>query len=201
MIQVLSIGTKQHNGMEIPTESNTETIGALKMNSKKEFDSFFKQYYTLFLSFACRYRLDVEEARDIVQDVFIAFWEQRENFASVVAAKAFFYRSISNRCLNYLKHEDVKSRYAEHQIEAMQSEEFIQENIIREEVSFIVRRKIKELTPREQEIILLSLQNKTNQEIADLLSLSVPTVKTHKMHAYARLRSELEELRFLLVII
>lgn len=201
MIQVLSIGTKQHNGMEIPTESNTETIGALKMNSKKEFDSFFKQYYTLFLSFACRYRLDVEEARDIVQDVFIAFWEQRENFSSVVAAKAFFYRSISNRCLNYLKHEDVKSRYAEHQIEAMQSEEFIQENIIREEVSFIVRRKIKELTPREQEIILLSLQNKTNQEIADLLSLSVPTVKTHKMHAYARLRSELEELRFLLVII
>lgn len=201
MIQVLSIGTKQHNGMEIPTESNTETISALKMNSKKEFDSFFKQYYTLFLSFACRYRLDVEEARDIVQDVFIAFWEQRENFASVVAAKAFFYRSISNRCLNYLKHEDVKSRYAEHQIEAMQSEEFIQENIIREEVSFIVRRKIKELTPREQEIILLSLQNKTNQEIADLLSLSVPTVKTHKMHAYARLRSELEELRFLLVII
>lgn len=201
MIQVLSIGTKQHNGMEIPTESNNETIGALKMNSKKEFDSFFKQYYTLFLSFACRYRLDVEEARDIVQDVFIAFWEQRENFSSVVAAKAFFYRSISNRCLNYLKHEDVKSRYAEHQIEAMQSEEFIQENIIREEVSFIVRRKIKELTPREQEIILLSLQNKTNQEIADLLSLSVPTVKTHKMHAYARLRSELEELRFLLVII
>lgn len=187
--------------MEIPTESNTETIGALKMNSKKEFDSFFKQYYTLFLSFACRYRLDVEEARDIVQDVFIAFWEQRENFSSVVAAKAFFYRSISNRCLNYLKHEDVKSRYAEHQIEAMQSEEFIQENIIREEVSFIVRRKIKELTPREQEIIHLSLQNKTNQEIADLLSLSVPTVKTHKMHAYARLRSELEELRFLLVII
>lgn len=83
----------------------------------------------------------------------------------------------------------------------MQSEEFIQENIIREEVSFMVRRKIKELTPREQEIIILSLQNKSNQEIADLLSISVPTVKTHKMHAYARLRAELEELRFLLLIL
>lgn len=187
--------------MTIPQESNIETIGAIMINGKKEFDLFFKKHYTLFLSFACRYRLDVEEARDIVQDVFIAFWEQHENFTSIVAAKAFFYRSISNRCLNFLKHEDVKNRYAEHQIEAMQSEEFIQENIIREEVSFMVRRKIKELTPREQEIILLSLQNKTNQEIADLLSLSVPTVKTHKMHAYARLRTELEELRFLLVVI
>lgn len=171
------------------------------MSSKKEFDLFFKKYYTLFLSFACRYRLDTEEARDIVQDVFIAFWEQRENFSSIMTIKAFFYRSIANRCLNYLKHEDVKNRYAESQLERMQSEEFIQENIIREEVSFIVRKKIKQLTPREQEIIILSLQNKSNQEIADMLSLSVPTVKTHKMHAYARLRAELEELRFLLLIL
>lgn len=181
--------------------SNIDNVGAQGMSSKKEFDLFFKKYYTLFLSFACRYRLDMEEARDIVQDVFIAFWEQRENFSSIVTIKAFFYRSIANRCLNCLKHEDVKNRYAESQLEKMQSEEFIQENIIREEVSFIVRKKIKQLTPREQEIIILSLQNKSNQEIADVLSLSVPTVKTHKMHAYARLRAELEELRFLLLIL
>lgn len=171
------------------------------MSNKKEFDLFFQKYYTLFLSFACRYRLDAEEARDIVQDVFIAFWEQHENFSSIIAIKAFFYRSISNRCLNYLKHEDVKNRYAESQAEEMESEEFIQENIIREEVSFIVREKIKLLTPREQEVLILSLQNKSNQEIADMLSLSVATVKTHKMHAYARLRIELDELRFLLLIL
>lgn len=187
--------------MIISQENNIDAFGINRVSSKKEFDLFFKKYYTLFLSFACRYRLDTEEARDIVQDVFIAFWEQHESFTSIIAIKAFFYRSISNRCLNYLKHEDVKDRYAENQIQAMQSEEFIQENIIREEVSFMVRRKIKELTPREQEIIILSLQNKSNQEIAELLSISVPTVKTHKMHAYARLRAELEELRFLLLIL
>ena len=187
--------------MIIPQENNINAFGINRVSNKKEFDLFFKKYYTLFLSFACRYRLDAEEARDIVQDVFIAFWEQHESFTSIVAIKAFFYRSISNRCHNHLKHEDVKDRYAESQLQAMQSEEFIQENIIREEVSFMVRRKIKELTPREQEIIILSLQNKSNQEIAELLSISVPTVKTHKMHAYARLRAELEELRFLLLIL
>lgn len=171
------------------------------MNNKREFDLFFNKYYTLFLSFACRYRLDIEEARDIVQDVFIAFWEQHENFNTIPVIKAFFYRSISNRCLNFLKHEDVKNRYAEYQMDNMESEEFTQENIIREEISFIVRKKIKQLTPREQEVLILSLQNKSNQEIADKLSLSVPTVKTHKMHAYAKLRAELEELRFLLLIL
>lgn len=182
-------------------KNNIEKLVEKGINSKKEFDLFFKSHYTLFLSFACRYRLNTEEARDIVQDVFTSFWEQREHFNSILTIKAFFYRAISNRCLNHLKHEDVKSRYAERQLQEMRSEEFIQENIIREEVSLIVRRKVKELTPREREIILLSLQNKSNQEIADLLSISVPTVKTHKMHAYARLRTELEELRFLLLIL
>lgn len=187
--------------MIISQERLIDKLTANGIKDKKDFDFFFKKHYTLFLSFACRYRLDAEEARDIVQDVFIAFWEQRGNFSSLVSIKAFFYRSIANRCLDYLKHEDVKNRYAESQLQTMQSEEFIQENIIREEVSFIVRQKIKQLTPREQEIIILSLQNKSNQEIADLLSLSLPTVKSHKMHAYARLRAELEELRFLLLIL
>lgn len=183
----------KQNTIEKPTE--------LKVQSVKEFDSFFKEYYATFVSFACRYCLNEEEAHDIVQDVFVYFWEQRANFITLVAVKAFFYRSISNRILNYLKHEEVKNRYAESQLQKMHSEEFILENVIREEVSFIVHQKIKELTQREQEIILLSLQNKSNQEIADLLSLSVTTVKTHKMRAYARLRTELEELRFLLFIL
>ncbi|MBP6065449.1 RNA polymerase sigma-70 factor [Bacteroides sp.] len=178
-----------------------ESVREKGIQSKKEFDLFFKKYYTLFLSFACRYQLDEDEAQDIVQDVFIAFWEQCANFTSMPAIKAFFYRSISNRCLNVLKHEDVKNRYAKIQMLEMDSEEFIHENIIREEVSFIVRQKIKLLTPREQEVPILSLQNKSNQEIADQLSLSLPTVKTHKMHAYSRLRVELEELRFLLLFV
>lgn len=170
-----------------------DNIADKGVRNKKDLDVFFNQYYAVFVSFACRYCLNEEEARDIVQDVFVSFWEQRMNFTSILTIKAFFYRSISNRILNYLRHEEVKSR--------IQSEEFIQESVIREEVSCMIHKKIKELTPREQEVILLSLQNKSNQEIADLLSLSVPTVKTHKMHAYARLRAELEELRFLLLIL
>lgn len=53
--------------------NNIDNISMQGTSSKKEFDIFFKKYYTLFLSFACRYHLGTEEARDIVQDVFIAF--------------------------------------------------------------------------------------------------------------------------------
>lgn len=168
------------------------------INTSKEFDSFFKEHYPLFLSFACRY-LEEEEARDIVQDVFALFWERRANFNSLLAVKAFFYRSIANRCLNFMKREGVKQRYAQSVLEMMENEENIKENIIREETAFIIHKKIRELKPREREVILLSMQNKSNQEIAEILSISLATVKSHKMHAYQRLRLELEELRFFLM--
>lgn len=169
------------------------------INTPKEFDIFFKEHYPLFLSFACRY-LEEEEARDIVQDVFALFWERRTNFTSLLTIKAFFYRSIANRCINFIKREDVKQRYTQSVLEMMEHEESIKENIIREETAFIIHRKIKELRPREREVILLSMQNKSNQEIAELLSVSLATVKTHKMNAYKRLRIELEELRFFLLL-
>lgn len=170
-----------------------------KIETQKEFEVFFKEHYPLFLSFACRY-LDEEEARDIVQDVFTTFWERRTDFHSLITIKAFFYRSIANGCLNFLRHEKVKQNYAETNWAEMESEESIKENIIREETQFILYKKLKELTAREREIILLSLQNKSNSEIAEILSISLPTVKTHKMHAYQRLRVALEDLRLLLII-
>ena len=98
-----------------------------------------------------------------------------------------------------MKREGVKQRYAQSVLEMMENEENIKENIIREETAFIIHKKIRELKPREREVILLSMQNKSNQEIAEILSISLATVKSHKMHAYQRLRLELEELRFFLM--
>lgn len=180
---------------------NIEDIAAETLKTQKGFDLFFRTYYAMFVSFARRYCLEPEEAEDVVQDVLAAFWQQRGDFESVIAAKAFCYRAISNRCLNFLKHEDIKNHYAEDFVQKVEGEDFIQENIIRQEVAFLVRSKIKTLSVREQEVVLMALRDMSNKEIADRLSISVATVKTHKMHAYAQLRAQLEELRFLLIIL
>ena len=79
--------------------NNIDNIRMQGTSSKKEFDIFFKKYYTLFLSFACRYHLGTEEARDIVQDVFIAFWEQHEHFTSIIAISISYSKKSTNRFL------------------------------------------------------------------------------------------------------
>ena len=60
---------------------------------------------------------------------------------------------------------------------------------------------IGELPQRSQEVILLSLEGKKNQEIAQLLNLSVLTVKTHKKNAFRYLKNRLQNLVLLVMII
>ena len=48
---------------------------------------------------------------------------------------------------------------------------------------------------------LLSLEGKKNQEIAQLLNLSVLTVKTHKKNAFRYLKNRLQNLVLLVMII
>lgn len=46
------------------------------------------------------------------------------------------------------------------------------------------------LTKREMEILEQILQNKTNQEIADLFHLSIHTIKAHNSEIYRKLNAK-----------
>jgi LuxR family maltose regulon positive regulatory protein len=46
---------------------------------------------------------------------------------------------------------------------------------------------IEPLTEREQEVLVLLSQRLTNAEIAQRLVISLPTVKSHTAHIYAKL--------------
>ena len=59
---------------------------------------------------------------------------------------------------------------------------------------------IDRLPEREREVLLLALEGKSNQEIAEQLELSVLTIKTHKKNAYNRLRERLGSFILLLFL-
>lgn len=49
---------------------------------------------------------------------------------------------------------------------------------------------IKEITPREREIMFLLVQGKTNKQISEALSISILTVQTHRKNIKAKLQLE-----------
>ena len=161
----------------------------LKPVDKKSFKELFDQNFNALCSFAVRYVQDAYSAEDIVQETFIQFWNKKETFEHINAVKAYLYKSVRNKCLNFIRDQAVlqrnKSTYD------IESDEVFEHHIIEEETFNILFNEIKNLPDSSKEVMLLALNGLKNQEIADELNVSINTVKTQKKIAYAKLKTRI----------
>lgn len=162
---------------------------------------FYTENFSHYLLFACRYITDEEISKDLVQEAFISYWKQQDNFADELSVKAFLYKTIRNSCLNQIRHHNIRNQYFNSLPSDWESEDFFMENVIREEVSELILKEIYKLSEMSRKILLRSLDGLSNEEIAEELQISVNTVKTHKARSYITLRKNLEYLRYIVLLL
>jgi RNA polymerase sigma-70 factor len=175
----------------------------IKQINGKHFAAFrelFRMFYRYLVLYAMRYVRQQEVAEDVVQEVFVAVWESDKEYNSYHGFRAFLYDAVKNKCLNYLKHQEVERR---HTAIMMQEQEEDDEDyrLMREEMYRELHRAVALLPDRCRAVFELHLQGKKNEEIASTLRLSVETVKTQKKKAMHFLRERLGELYHILVVL
>jgi len=132
---------------------------------------------------------DEQEARDIVQKVFIKLWMNNLNFESIKHFKAYLYSSIRNACFDYFQ---SKKQYDEIAHEII--DESIEDNLIETEIKAELLRKVDLLPQSRKEVILLRLKGMTLEDIAKKLEVSRNTVKTHIRISNKELKESLKDL-------
>lgn len=178
------------------------SIDKLRSGDEAELERFYRLYFPPFLSFTLGFlNGDEDMGRDIVQEVFISYWQRRQDFADMVSLKVFFYRSLRNRCLNELRSRRSHTQADLAEAERLSSLSTLEDSVICEEVSMAVHRSVMSLPPQSRRVLLLVLAGKSNNEIALELQLSLNTVKTHKLRAYQTLRLLLKDMRVLLAML
>lgn len=161
------------------------------INRKDIFERLFSDYYGILVCYAQKYTKREDIAEDIVQDVFASLWEENRIFPSQANFRSFLYISIRNATFDYLRHQNVESRYIE---EALTANRFLSDDSFqKEEVFRLLFKQIDLLPERCREIFLLHLEGYDNDAIAKKLSLSIETVKTQKKRAMKTLRNNLKE--------
>ncbi|TKG97391.1 RNA polymerase sigma-70 factor [Puteibacter caeruleilacunae] len=173
----------------------------IKLLDGQEFalKEFFDANYPIFCSFAAKFINNSSVCEDIVQEAFVSFWEKEKVFVNNVTIKSFFYKTIRNSCLDYLKHEQVKNKFLGYEYDRVESSEFFLEEVLKNEAYKIIYHQVNKLPTTGRKIILFALKGMSNEDIAQELNIAVNTVKTHKARAYATLRNELSHV-FLLYI-
>lgn len=163
----------------------------------KEFEKIFNRLYESLCLFAYKYVNDLERSKDIVQDVFIKVWEDRVLFKNKDKIEGFFYTAVKNKSLDFVRSKyarDVEA-YPSEEMETLQTENYFLSEAIIIEASDVFERALKLLPNKCAEAIRLSIENYTNKEIAEEMSISVYTVKEYKKRAYKKLRKTLGYLR------
>lgn len=165
--------------------SSFSMICLIPMRSKV-MNAFFHAYFPRLLYYACRF-VDKETGEDIVQDVFIYVWENRENIVMEDSFISLLYEMVYNRALNVLKHRQVKTeRHAEMEIMQKVLDYFspydnpVFERIINHEQYEELKTAIAKLPEKGRLCIRMSyLQGLKAKEIAQILQISPRTVETH----------------------
>ncbi len=75
------------------------------------FDFIFREHYQPLLLYCLKFVEDENDARDIVQEVFVATWESRKYHLEKGHLKSYLFNAVKNSCLNYLKHQKVVRKY------------------------------------------------------------------------------------------
>lgn len=81
-----------------------------------------------------------------------------------------------------------------HEYALFESEEGFGDAVVEEEVHRMVMEEIEQLPLEQRRVIMLHLEGKNNIEIAEILKVSVNTVKTHKARARQQLKTKLKDL-------
>lgn len=174
-------------------QSEQMFIQGINEKCEKAFHDLFIRFHNYLVVFALRRVRLLEVAEDIVQEVFVFIWESDKVYNSYTGFKAYLYELVQNRCLNYLKHKAVEEKYMAYMQKFGEDSDcdndFMQEEIYRE--LYLLAKGLPEKCRR---VFELTVEGKKNGEIADLLGISILTVKAHKQNALRYLRERAVDL-------
>ena len=174
-------------------------LSGVNRKNEKAWKSLYEHYYAALCTYVNRILKGSESTEDLVQEVFIAIWESDKKYNSYHGFRAFLYDAVKNRCLNYLEHQQVMDKYKQYcLLHEVQDDDY---RLMREELYRELHRTVDELPKRCRQVFELHLQGKKNEEIAQVLELSVETVKTQKKKAMYFLRERLGKSYYLLIIL
>lgn len=168
----------------------------LRRGKEYAFAAVFDRYNRLLYTIAYRFLKSEEEAEDAVQHLFMKLWEQRETFSFESGIRSLLFTILKNYILNELRH---RSLVFEKLYEISQQTNEEEDNFLiqfeHSELRKSLRIAIDKLPPQKQRICLLKIEyGLSNQEIADKMGITVPTVKSHYTQAIKTLRKEIESL-------
>lgn len=174
-------------------KSDEKLLSELKLGSRLALDEIYERYHAPLFSHAYKKLQSTEEVRDLLQDVFLNLWTNKETLSINNNLSSYLFASVRNRVLNVFRNTKVREMYSKSLQEFIDKGENVVDLKLREkELISIVEQEVANLPPQMRLIFEMSRNLElSHKEIASELNISPHTVRTQVRNALRILRVKL----------
>lgn len=179
--------------------TNTETdikyyFNQISIGDISSFNVLFRNRYESLVWFAQSFINETGQAEDIVSDVFVWLWSNRESLSKIDNPEVYLFSAVKNKCINVLrnsikavsidKYYEKENDFHDNPLSEIEQKELIAK-----------LHTIVESLPEQQRVIFKMIKENglTAKQVAEILNLSSRTVETHIYKALQRLEKEITE--------
>ncbi len=163
---------------------------------EQAFETLFKKHYQMLLKVGQFLINDIEQAEELVHDVFINVWQKRENINTQASFKNYLITAVRNRCFNHLK---AKKKTTSIDDDESWADELVADTATDtvanlKEVNLAIEAAVSRLPEQCRIIFQLSrYEGMSYKEIAETLGLAPKTVENQIGRALKTLKTELKD--------
>jgi len=171
-----------------------EWLAGIREGNAAAFEGVFRTYYRRLCGVVYAYVGSAESAEEIVQELFLKIWRQRESLEITDSLQGYLFRAARNEALNHLKHQRVELQWRGREQAADQRvAPSVDEALAERELSRAIEAVIAALPERCRVVCVISRrQGLSYGEIADALGISFTTVQVHIVRALKTLRERVD---------
>lgn len=167
----------------------------LKNGDVEALGDLYDIYIDELFTYGMQFSSDKSQVMDAIHDLFLNLYKYNKTLASTDNVTFYLYRSLKNTILRTSNKNHVLFPNVQNQAQ-ISSDKSIEENIIQEEMqnerAFQIGKAVNSLSKRQKKGLFLRFtEERTYEEIADIMNVSVQTSRTIIYRAIKSLRKQL----------
>lgn len=173
--------------------SDRELLDLVKEDNKKAFGEIYSRYWNFLIQLASKHLQSKQKAEDIAQEIFISFYNRRNEFELSVSLRAYLSQALKFKIMNEFRSQVVRDTYSKHVRYAYTySNKTTHDTYETKELAYNINRSINLLPEKCKQAFLLSRsEDLSYKDISGHLNISVSTVEKHISKALKFLKTNL----------
>ncbi len=166
-----------------------------KNGDREAFAALYQQHSVPLIAYGMKLCPDRDLLKDQIQELFVELWHSRENLSPTDSVKFYLLKALRYKLIRQEKnsHSRLARAKALNEFRGGLCEDPVETALIEKEIHesqmALLRKAIKELTLRQQEIVQLRYyQGLSNEQIAELMNMNYQSVSNLLYRALCRLK-------------